>query len=240
MSEVNSMVKALSLSIKNQQHFASMVDYYGSKLKRFDRFTQQLYLLCYLRERVEKNLERLADGFVYHTRKVHEQAKVYAKDAAYRDWEGAAANISKAAELLHLFIDDSIDDKQPFGAVKWEAQKLLKSCSKAGILSHCVCTSISKKECLMIITGNIMTNKKPLLEKVLRPIFLCLTFQATHKTQALATQLAITKSELSVGSTLHTMDRRLIRPTQGVPVDKEGNVVPNRFEWLLYYRFQTS
>lgn len=231
MSEVNSMVKALSLSIKNQQHFASMVDYYGSKLKRFDRFTQQLYLLCYLRERVEKNLERLADGFVYHTRKVHEQAKVYAKDAAYRDWEGAAANISKAAELLHLFIDDSIDDKQPFGAVKWEAQKLLKS---RDIESLCLYLN-KQKRVLDDYHWEYYDQQKPLLEKVLRPIFLCLTFQATHKTQALATQLAITKSELSVGSTLHTMDRRLIQAKhKEYLVDKEGNVVPNRFEWLLY------
>jgi hypothetical protein len=36
MSEVNAVVKALSLSVKNQQHFATMVDYYGAKLKRFD------------------------------------------------------------------------------------------------------------------------------------------------------------------------------------------------------------
>ncbi|MCP4236008.1 MAG: Tn3 family transposase, partial [Aestuariibacter sp.] len=211
--------------------FASMVDYYGSKLKRFDRSTQQLYLLCYLQERAEQNSERLADGFVYHTRKVHEQAKLYAKDAAYRDWEGAAANISKAAELLHLFIDDSIDEKQPFGAVKRKAQKLLKS---RDIESLCLYLS-KQKRALDDYHWEYYDQQKSLLEKVLRPLFLCLAFQATEKTQALATQLATTKDELSTGAILQTMDRRLIQPKQKeYLVDEEGNILPDRFEWLLY------
>lgn len=66
MNEVNTVVKALSLSIKSQQHFASMVDYNRGKLKRFDRSTQQLYLLCYLQKRAEQNSGRLAEVFVYH------------------------------------------------------------------------------------------------------------------------------------------------------------------------------
>lgn len=231
MSEVNATINSLSLSIKNQQHFASMVDYYGSKLKRFDRPTQQLYLLCYLQERAEQNIERLADGFVYHIRKVHEQAKVYAKDAAYRDWEGAAANVSKAAELLHLFIDDSIDEKQPFGAVKLQAQELLKS---RDIESLCLYLN-KQKRALDDYHWEYYDQQKHFLEKVLRPIFLCLDFQGTEKTQALATQLVTTKEELGAEGTLHSADRRLIRPKQkNYLIDKAGKVSLDRFEWLLY------
>lgn len=237
MSEVNTVVKALSLSIKNQQHFASMVDYYGSKIKRFDRAIQQLYLLCYLQERAEQNSERLADGFVYHIRKVHEQAKVYAKEAAYRDWEGAAANISKAAELLHLFIDNSIDEKQPFGAVKREAQKLLKC---RDIESLCLYLN-KQKRALDDYYWEYYDQQKPLLEKVLRPIFQCLAFQATENTQALATQLAVTKGELATGAILQTMNRRLIQPKQkAYLIDQENNVLPDRFEWLLYLQIPSK
>ncbi len=99
-----------------------MVDYYGSEISRFDQFSQYLYLLCYLQDRAEKNRECLADGFVYHAKKVRDEAKIYAKDAAYKDWEGAANNMGKAAELLHFFIDDSIDENQSFGRVKRLAQ----------------------------------------------------------------------------------------------------------------------
>lgn len=73
-----------------------MVDYYGSKLKRFDRSLQQLYL----QERSQKKLERLTDGFIHHVRKMKEQAKTEAKEAVYQDWQKAARNVEKAAELL--------------------------------------------------------------------------------------------------------------------------------------------
>jgi TnpA family transposase len=231
MSEVNTVVKSLSLSVKNQQHFASMVDYYGAKLKRFDSITQQLYLICYLQERAEQNIEHLADGFVYHIRKVQEQAKFYARDSAYRDWEGAAANIGKAAGLLHFFIDDSIDDNQPFGLVKREAQQLLKS---RDIESLCLYLN-KQKRAIDDYRWEYYDQQKSLLEGVLRPIFLCLDFQATENTQALATQLAITKSEQASNGTLDTMDRRLIRPKQkAYLIDERGEVLASRFEWLLY------
>lgn len=110
MNEVNQVVSALSLSQQNQLHYATLVDYYSiTKLKRFDRSTQQLYLLCYLQERAQINIERLADGFIYHVRKLREKAKAYAKEMAYKDWEGAAANISKAAELLYLRIPANVN-----------------------------------------------------------------------------------------------------------------------------------
>ena len=113
-----------------------MVDYYSiTKLKRFDRITQQLYLLCYLQERAQINIERLADGFIYHVRKLREKAKAHAKEMAYKDWEGAAANISKAAELLYFFIDDTIDDQVSFRQIK----NGYKACLEHGKLNHCAC-----------------------------------------------------------------------------------------------------
>ncbi len=237
MSEVNTVVEALSLSVKNQQHFATMVDYYGAKLKRFDHTTQQLYLICYLQERAEQNDERLADGFVYHLRKIQEQAKAYARDAAYRDWEGAAANVGKAAVLLRLFIDDSIDEKQPFGLVKHQAQQLLKS---RDIESLCLYLN-KQKRAIGDYRWEYHDQQKHLLDSILRPIFLCLDFQSTQKTQVLAAQLAITKSELIADGRLHTMDRRLIQAKQkDYLVDQEGNVLPSRFEWLLYLQIPSK
>jgi hypothetical protein len=86
MNEVNPVVSVLLLSQQNQLHYATMIDYYSiTKLKRFDWSTQQLYLLCYLQERVQINIERLADCFIYHVRKLREKAKTYAKEMSYQD-----------------------------------------------------------------------------------------------------------------------------------------------------------
>ncbi len=55
--------------LKNRQHFGELINYYGSKLKRFKRAQQHLWLLCHLTERIQLALERLTDGFIYHIRK---------------------------------------------------------------------------------------------------------------------------------------------------------------------------
>ena len=107
MPEVNEVLSVLSLSSKNQQHFAERVDYYGAKLKRQSIGNQRLYLLCYLQTRRVQALERIADGFVHHVRQIKQKAKAYAQDAVYQDWQKAAKNVSKAAEVLHLFSDGS-------------------------------------------------------------------------------------------------------------------------------------
>jgi len=231
MITVNAVVKSLSLSLKNQQYFSSMVEYYGRKLQRFDRKIQQLYLLCYLQERAEQNIERLTDGFVYHLRKLQEQAKAYARETAYQDWESAAANIGKAAELLQLFIDDSIDEQQPFGTVKRHAQAVLKSRDIASL-----CLYLNKqKRAIDDYRWESYDLHKPFLLRVLRPIFLCLRFEPTEKTQALSTQLKITKEELLEHAAISSTDRRLISGKhKAYLIDQDNCVHLNRFGWLLY------
>ncbi|WP_139325889.1 hypothetical protein, partial [Thalassolituus maritimus] len=51
MPEVNEVLSELSLSSKNQQHFAERVNYYGAKLQRQFIGNRRLYLLCYLQTR---------------------------------------------------------------------------------------------------------------------------------------------------------------------------------------------
>lgn len=231
MNEVDAVVKSLSLSTKNRQYFASLVEYYGGKLRRFDRSVQQLYLICYLQERIEQNVERLVDGFVYHLRKLKEQAKVYAREAAYQDWEGAAKNVGKAADLLQLFIDDSIDDRQPFGTVKHKAQALLK---RQEIASLCLYLN-KQKRAIDDYRWEFYDLHMPFLHRVLRPIFLCLSFEPTDKTMTLATQLAITKNELQTQRALTTVDRRLIPAKhKAYLANEDGSLEVGRFEWLLY------
>ena len=236
MDEVHQVVSSLSLSQKNQQHYATMVDYYSiTKLKRFDRVTQQLYLLCYLQERAQINIERLADGFIYHVRKLREKAKVYAKEMAYKDWEGAAANISKAAELLYLFIDDTIDDQVSFRQIKQKAKGLLGA---REIESLCLYLNKQKRTKNDYI-WEYYDQHQDLILQLIRPLFLCLTFEGSDKTQALATQLISMKKEFLDAGELASTDRRLI-PTkhQLYVIDADNNIVSKRFEMMLYLATQ--
>ena len=70
-------------------------------------------------------IEHLADGFIYHVRRIKDKARTFAKDAAWQDWQQAAKNMDKAAQVLRLFIDDTIDEMAPFGEIKKKAAKLI-------------------------------------------------------------------------------------------------------------------
>lgn len=238
MNEVNQVVSALSLSEQNQLHYASMVDYYSiTKLKRFDRVTQQLYLLCYIQERAQINIERLADGFIYHVRKLREKAKAYANEMAYKDWEGAVANISKAAELLYFFIDDTIDDQVSFRQIKQQVQGLLGA---REIESLCLYLKKQKRTKNDYI-WEFYDKQRELIQHLIRPIFLCMTFEGSDKTQALSAQLNGMKNELLDAGELASTDRRLITANhQLYVIDADNNVLSERYEIMLYLSAQNK
>jgi TnpA family transposase len=238
MPEVERAVSTLSLSQENLLHYASMVDYYSiTKLKRFDRTTQQLYLLCYLRERAQINIERIADGFIYHVRKLREKAKVYAQEMAYKDWNGAAANVSKAAELLHLFIDKTIDDKVPFRQIKKRAHDLLED---REIESLCLYLNKQKRAKSDYI-WEYYDQQRDLLQQLIRPLFLCLTFEGSHKTLNLAAQLKTMQTDLSKHGHLRSANHNLVPANQQLyVVDEDSKVIPERYETLLYIAAQSK
>ena len=238
MNEVHQVVSVLSLSQQNQLHYAAMVDYYSiTKLKRFDRVTQQLYLLCYLQERAQINIERLADGFIYHVRKLREKAKEYAKEMAYKDWEGAVANISKAAELLYFFIDDTIDDQVSFRQIKQRVQGLLGA---REIESLCLYLKKQKRTKNDYI-WEFYDKQRELIQHLIRPIFLCLTFEGSDNTQALAAQLNTMREQLLESGEIDSTDRRLISSKhQLYVIDADNNVLPERYEIMLYLSAQNK
>ncbi|WP_320822338.1 hypothetical protein [Reinekea sp.] len=92
--EIAQVQKRLGLSQTNKLYYAGRVDYYGAKLKRQTPLNQQLYLLCYLHNRYQECLQRIADGFIHHVRQVKARAKGMAKEQVYQDLQKAARNIT--------------------------------------------------------------------------------------------------------------------------------------------------
>ena len=153
----------------------------------------------------------------------------------HKDWEGAAANISKAAELLYLFIDDTIDDQVSFRQIKQKAKGLLGA---REIESLCLYLNKQKRTKNDYI-WEYYDQHQDLILQLIRPLFLCLTFEGSDKTQALATQLISMKKEFLDAGELASTDRRLI-PTkhQLYVIDADNNIVSKRFEMMLYLATQ--
>jgi hypothetical protein len=104
---------------------------------------------------------------------LREKANAYAKEMAYKDWEGAVANISKAAELLYFFIDDTIDDQVSFRQIKQRAKSLL---GEREIESLCLYLKKQKRTKNDYI-WEFYDEQRELIQHLIRPIFLCLTFE---------------------------------------------------------------
>jgi TnpA family transposase len=229
ISQIDNTVVSLQLSAKNQQHFAEMVDYYGSKLKRFKRPQQHLWLLCFLTQRIQQSLERLADGFIYHIRKQQDASNVFAQQAVFDSWQSAADNVTKAAELLHLFVDDSIDDSQPFATIRQQALKLMNNRD-----IETLCLYLKKqKRTVEEYQWQYYDEQNGLIEQLLRPIFLCLEYQAASGSEALV-QLNTTKMQLLSDKKLQTMETSLIPKKHRPWLVTEDKVNSKRYEWLLY------
>ena len=61
IDDIDAVIQQLGLSLSNLEHFSSMVDYYTpTKLRRFDKMTRSLYLICYLHLKHRQVTERLA------------------------------------------------------------------------------------------------------------------------------------------------------------------------------------
>jgi TnpA family transposase len=233
MSEVNATLDSLALSQKNLQHFADRVDYYGAKLKRQSQSNQRLYLLCYLQKRWQQSLERIAEGFIHHLRQVKQKAKAYAQVSVYKDWQKAAKNVSKAAEVLHLFIDDKIDHQQLFGHVRKQALNLIEA---KELESVCLFLNDQKRS-VDEAMWQYFDQRESLRTGLLRELFKCLRFDGSEGSQRLALALNQVRLDLQNNNKLSAaaIDGRLPSKNQ-LPflLDECTAINLGRYEWYLY------
>ncbi len=228
---IDGLVQQLDLSQSNLYHYASLVDYYTvTKLKRFDKTTRYLYLVCYLHVRQQKVIEHMAEAFIYHCRKLRNGAKAYAKEAGYQEWNEAAASVGKAAVLLRFFIDDSIEKSTPFGDICAQAAQHIQP---KEIELLCLYLSDQKRS-PEYYNWEYFDQQKELIEKTLRPIFLSLEFQSSETTHALGLQIERSQLDLTKDGMIKEVDRRLIKPRHQPFICSADSINPARFELLLY------
>ncbi len=83
--------------------------------------------------------------------------------------------------------------------------------------------------------------QRELIQHLIRPIFLCLTFEGSDNTQALSAQLNRMKKELLGAGELASSDRRLIPAKhQLYVINIDNNVLSERYELMLYLSAQNN
>lgn len=233
MDEIVQVQERLGLSQMNQHYYAGRVDYYGAKLKRQTALNQQLYLLSYLQSRHQQCLERIADGFIHHVRQVKARGKAMAKEQVYQEWQKAARNVGKAADVLQLFLDDEIAPDTHFQSVQEDAFKVLNAKDLTS-----VCRYLSnQKQSADETYWQHLDAESTLRTGLLRSLFCCLRIEGADQTQRLARVLdqarldLLAQQELSHASLDQRLPQKHIRP---LLLKKDGSINKSRYEWYLY------
>jgi TnpA family transposase len=233
MSVIAHALKGLNLSQANQHYYAGRVDYYGAKLKRQNPFNQQLYLLSYLQGRYQQCLERIADGFIHHIRQVKARAKAIAKEQVYQDWQKAARNVGKAADVLELFLDDDIAPETRFQTVQVQAFNVLSAQDLSSVCRYLGNQKQSADEAFW----QHLDAESPLRTGLLRSLFCCLRIDGADPTQRLARVLDQARLDLTANHKLSgsCLDRRLPpKHTRSLLLNKDESINNARYEWFLY------
>lgn len=235
IDDIDAVVQQLGLSLSTLDHFGSMVDYYTpTKLRRFDKMTRSLYLVCYLHLKYRQVTEHLADAFVHHCRKLQQGGKQYADDTAYQEWKEAVANVGKGATLLRLFIDDSIDGSVPFSEIRERAASVMHPKQIESLCRYLT----DQKQSQAFYIWEYYDQQAALIEQILRPIFLSLKFQSSTTNHDLGAQIKRSQFDLDACGSIREIDRRLIKPRHLPFVAAGGSINTARFEMLLYLLVQ--
>jgi TnpA family transposase len=233
MNDIKTVHSKLCLSQRNEHYYSEKVDYYSAKLKRQSVPNQQLYLLSYFQHRYQQCLERIADGFIHHVRQVKSRARSMAKEQVYQDWQKASRNVTKAADILHLFIDENIDPDTQFKAVKNQAFKVLNAKDLASVYRYMSNQKQSSEE----VFWQHLDSESPLRTGLLRQLFCCLKIEGTDKTQRLGRILENARQDLLSKKVIEdrSVDKRLPKKdTREFLLDGDNEINIERYEWYLY------
>jgi hypothetical protein len=127
----------LLISNESIKYYASLVSYYSVyKLKRFNKWTTYVYLLCFIYHRYQRCHDNLILSLIHHVRQYDDEAKAAAKERVYQYRIEANQDLQKAGQVLKLFTDDNIAEQTPFHQVKAKAFSILQR-QKLDFIADC-------------------------------------------------------------------------------------------------------
>ena len=189
---------SLEISHENIKHYASLAEYYPiHRLQNMPRMQAHLYLLCFSFHCYEKISDNLISSFIYQVSNSSQLAKSFAKDKIAEVSTEHKEQLNRTGELIHLFVDKTIDEKSQFKDVKEKAFSILdeeKIKNVVNFLSGGRLTS-SYYEWQYILS----ISRKSTLN--LRPLFLAIEFKSTLESDPLIEIVSEVKRIFKSGKT---------------------------------------
>lgn len=228
--ELKMAIKSLRLSPANLEYYASMIQIKSVyTLRRQSDSQKLLYLISYLYFRFQESNDNLMAAFVYLTRKLHEASKKFARRRVLEDINIIRKELKAAGNLLSMYIDGNIANKESFGSVRKKAFKLLSK-NKIKLLSKHLNESDYD---IHHYEWEYIDGKLGYITKLIRSIFLTIDFEFSHLSPALLEQFKNTRIELSNAKEIKTINFDIINKYELRFIDGHENC-NKRFEYFLY------
>lgn len=170
------LLPSLDLSQLNIAYYASLANFYTIyDLRRFKPGQTNLYLLCYAWQRYRQLTDNVVEAFGYHTRQLEDDTKAVANQQAVKIHNDRQQATPRVGELLLLYVDDTLADTTPFGAVRHRAFHIMpeeKLRSTGKLLTE-------KPVSQMDLRWQAVDKQSGLCTKNLRPLAIFLNFASS-------------------------------------------------------------
>lgn len=97
-------IPSLLLSKNAIRYYAELTEQYAAfRLRRLSRLNQWLHALCFIHHRYQQIMDNLITSFMYHTRLIINDSKVYAEKAMVEHNSSVVVDLPKLAQFLKWF-----------------------------------------------------------------------------------------------------------------------------------------
>jgi len=174
------LLPRLGISQQNLHHYAGLANFYTVyDLGRMKAEQGNLYLLCYAWQRYRQLTDNLVDALEYHMKRLDDDTKVMAKEAYIEQQLKRRQESPRVGQVLLLYVDDTLNDATPFGAVRQRTFKIMPR-DQLQDASQRLSTNPSKLALRWEAVDKLATRMKPHL----RPLYEALEPSSTEPKNA--------------------------------------------------------
>ena len=227
----------IGISNESVKHYASMVDYYDhNRLKDLKEWSRYLYLICFSFDRYLLINDNLIKAFIYHCKKISENAEQLTKESILSMKLEAHENLKGVSQVLDIFGDKKISDNEIFSKIKEIAFNCLPE-SKFNFMSNFIKNAAFDRE------KTIWEHKESLCsqyKKNLRPLVLNIDLSSSKSKDPLISAIKTLKkgilSKKPLKKSIKYYNRSIVSAKQQKFLfdEKKGTVNPDRWEIYLY------
>ena len=170
------LLPRLDISQQNVAYYASLAHYYTVyDLRRLKPGQTHLYLLCYAWQRFRQLTDNLVEAFGFHMGQMEGQTKEELEAAFAQAQAGRQQEGPRIGRVLLLYVDDTVDDATPFGAVRHRAFTILPREAMLGAGQRLCEKPVSQLE----LRWQAVDRTAARCKKHLRPLAMALEVSAT-------------------------------------------------------------